>query len=582
MAEGEEQRFEDSSTMDVGAQPVTAESSGTAATGAASEDLSTSPAAEAPVEAVTQPSPIEAGDKNQSAQYLTESGKIKPEQAAVLQNLSQEKAKLISQMVDSGLFSGDDIELLAEMSEEELAQEIKLNNLKDASIDQMIRDGIFNEADRPQLQPLKLSELQGWLANYQEDPRIAQELNSVQRQQQEIQDIARGGEALPSVDEVSQEYLLEKAGKDVAKRELEFLGTGGLLDKAISDIVLPEVMRDVDKEFEKQFANEAVAEYKVLSTKDPAEITNSIYLDQDLKLLPQDEFTRLFIINKKDPVKNPGLKKEIEERVQQEVQRRVSVLRGRAVPEMIDAELFGVGSVEDSPAVQEMKKSMLEQMLRFGMFVKEQAITAGSEAFKNLLDLDFMTLFRAFIHGSGSYDVGRGGSLGYEDGGLVRHVSEDELLAKFKKPKELGQAIALAFLRSKEMQDMKFSVKQDVLDRAVEGDPAAIQEVMKAMVDHLHDGGSTDEKWKALRKGLGEGLYPGANARLDDKVQKLFVNDRGTELLRVMNLLMPSEGAGTSSKDGKNTRTGQNAAQAKVVPFNPQNSTANQPDTKAA
>ena len=505
MSEGDEHQFEENQTMGTGTQPVVAEANGAPVVATSVQDLGTGAVTEAPGEA-TQLSPIESGDKHQSAQYLAESGKVTPEQAAILQNLSQEKAKLISQMVYSGLFSGDDVELLAEMSEEELAQKIK-------------------------------------------------------------------------------------------KRELEFLRTGGLLDEAMIEIFLPEVMKDVDKEFEKRFAAEAAVEYAVLLTKDPAEIATSIYLNQDLKLLPQEEFIRLFILNKKDLVKNPGLANEIQERVQQEVQRRLSELRGRSIPGEPGAEGASEGSVEDSPAVQEMKKSMLEQMLRFGMFakdqlitagseafnnLKDQLITAGSEAFNNLLDLDFMTLFRAFIHGSGSYDVGRGGSLGYEDGGLVRHVGEDELLAKFKKPKELGQAIAMAFLRSKEMQDMKFSVKQEVLDRAVEGDVVAIQEVMKAMVDHLHVDGSIDEKWKALRKGLGEGLYPGVNARLDDEVKKLFVDDRGTELLHVMNLLLSSEGAGTSSKDSKDTRTGQTATASNVIQLTGQTPTSAQPDTKAA
>lgn len=479
-------------------------------------------------------------DKAAIITFLQEKKLVSADQAQLLKATSEKKAKLIAEYLEKEYFFAEDIGLLMLMTDEDLESQLKYtdreNQLKkESAVDQMIQDGVFNEADREGLLTLELKDIQEWSANWNDNRKEARQM-------------------------------------------LAFLRTGGEFDKAMAKILLPDVIKDVDKEFEDILVAEAEEAYKLHAAMAPEDVVQTIFIDENKNLLSKEAFLKSYIQDRKDPIKYPKLQEEIAARVQQELQKRVSELRGKSADSMSEVEesLPDESDPQQAEEVKELKKTMLEKMSSLGMF-KDQLVIAVSEALDNLLsNTDLITIFRVFIHGNAAFEAGRGGTLGYEDGKMVRYVEEAELFAKFKKPQELGQALALAISRNKEMQAMKFTVSDELLQQAAEGDSAAVRKVMQEVVEHLHGGSNTDERWKALRQGLAEGLYPGVNARLDDDIKKMFMDDKGAEALRLLDLMMPKEGAGSSSKDDKSQQP------ANVTPISAANGSSSQGATASA
>jgi|GEM_PF-2669411 len=468
----------------------------------------------------------EPEQKKEAISSLVDRNLVSADQSSVLEQVPAKKVQLISQLLENKSFTGNDVELLIYMSEEDLASNLdhtkRESMLKNAAIDQLIQDGVFTKEDRETLKTLKLDALQTHLAEYQENPQVAARLADIERKEQD----------LPPLYKVTQESLLESADQEIQRQELAYLRTGGKLDTALGKIMLPDAIKEVYVKIEAEFKNEAHTEYAKSSKMTPAELAATPYTDSSNNLLSEDEFIGAYILNKKDPKKNPGIEERITIQVQEALQKKINELRGKTPLNEEDAKKVAVEG-ESSEAVKELKKSLVEKMIAAGM-------VAAGEAGTNLLNMDFMTLFRLLVHGASGAEMGRGGSLGFDtNGNLIRNVGEDELFNAFKKPQELSQALAMALSRSKEMQDAGFTADQDVIDKALEGDPRATRELVQALVTHLHEKGASEEMWQVLSKGVAEGLYPGVNAQLDSKVHDIFMKDKGAEVLRLLDIMMP-------------------------------------------
>lgn len=334
------------------------------------------------------------------------------------------------------------------------------------------------------------------------------------------------------------------AGIEVGDRQglagdlLEWAGKGGIIDKAVTEVVTARIY----EEFDQKLDQEAAEAWEHRSEYDPAELSRR-KLDILAAYEDPDQFIAAF---KAQRLLDPDYVQARDQQIQKEVAQSVDEIRrsirvsqpqgetGEGTAEL-DSDEPGavvedaeeVANPEDAPkepeTAEESKTRKIWDMLKvLSPMLMEQLAGAGDKTLEQLLNNDFGEFLRALLVSSNGYSRERM-SAGKYGAGKESAFGNEQFADVIKKPLIFGEALADAY-ENDELRQAGFKIDGEVLAKLKKGEPAAIRQAMESFLKDLFNGAETSEtlatRWEVARKVLPDMMYPGRNLALNESVRE--------------------------------------------------------------
>lgn len=529
-------------------------------------DGSTAPAVatteqQSPAQAPLPPEPNPNAQGAESAQWMVSAGSVDAADIDLAANLSRDEAVELHGAVRNQLIPKEQVRELLSLPPAERTKKIQ-----DVVTEKLISSGIFEETDRENLLEQPADELLYYLEELSpEDETEAAELAAYHPSDTEVPSV----KAIRNSDMKSESEEINRA---VAKRMLEWTGRGGVIDQAIGEIekvaILQELDAALDTEAEAFWADRANQSDAVLRLK----------LDG---LSDESQKEAFLAAYKAQKLLDPEYLEQREAYIVAEAQRRADVIRGIAR----EGRKNDGSSVETPDEANEFLDKLEKMTPGVVSFLKTTLLEMGEEAAASLADNDFGQLMRLLLLTSNSYGHDRGGHYGHEsNAGNV--LGKEYLLDAAKKPKDFGEALAHAY-ENDDFIRAGFKVNGELLQKAKDGDQAAIREVMQSFLKDLFNGAETSDvlalRWKVAKTVLPEMIYPGKTVSFDDKTREYLeemhesigINDGAFDKT------FPSVETAAASGDTE-SEPGKTAANKQPIPFPAAAPTNVQPLPRAA
>ncbi len=469
-----------------------------------------SPNATETIDAVAA-APTDAQRHQAKIGQLLETQRIDLDQIDLVKDLSSGELEMVSFLLEKQAVPKDKLaeflQLPADQQQERYTKEI--------IIDQMIKDELFEEKDRDRLRQKELKSLQMSFGDRQANA-LADQDSAINKD--------RPSNTLPNASDMENGLTWQDVSKDpeVAKTFLAWTGKDGLIDQAIGEMVEARIKQQLGAELAQE-AEQASQNMNVIDNLEELEARKLITPNGEL--LSKEDFIKAYIAQQLD---NPAYVGDRDQRIQELVQKEVDEARGRIqaanAEEALKTLLDKLNLSEQDRAVLERVGNALKAM---PALLREQLGIAKDQAVDQLFSNDWMTFLNLLINADSAYRNYRAiGTAATEEGEQVRVIGKENFEHALEYPESFGKALTQVY-QKKEFVEAGFRVDNlEVFNASATGDSAAIREIMEDMLEQLFDdeGPKMEARWKAARRYLPEAIFPGVNARFDDKMKEYLQN----------------------------------------------------------
>lgn len=492
-------------------QPAVPPTSGSPAPTQTESTETGQPPQASPIEAqsTNSPTPAPQIERNPNAQseedvkWMVDGGAISPENLPLAANLSRDETIQLYGLYRTEAADPAQIDALMKLPTEEREQQSR-----QLLTEKLIKEGFFEEADRQNLLDQPSKELLYYL------DELTPESETDAQFMEKLPPSTEG--EVPSLKDVQNKDITDPL---IAREVFEWTRRGGILDQALVEMEKNFIIQKIDQELD------AEAEEYWSRRGELGEELKHRKLDG---LVDESQKAEFIAAYRGQRLADPEYKAAREARIAAEMegaQERVDILRGivREGDKALEDDPTGEKKKVAAEAQKNLWQKLKEASPALAQFLVAELQKAGVEAVEAALTNDFGTFMRALLLAGHGYSGERySGRAGYDaDGNQL--ISKEHFSNMVAKPEQFGKALADAY-QEDDFVNAGFKVKAELLQKAKEGDPSAIREVMESFLSDLFNGAETSDtlakRWNVARRIIPEAMYPGKKVSFDDQMKE--------------------------------------------------------------